>query len=141
MVAALSADAVGDTAPGDSAAEEARFAAQNELSTLEAAVAVLDYPLSFSAAIEKLGGKKVLVWSFGTSGGPKNARRSQQFFEVITPHLKDKGYVVVLEGDHFDGMDSSVTKVAVGYRTPLGSFYFADLRDEIAVLHDAKKKG
>jgi len=126
------------TAAEDKAADE-RFLAQNELGDLEAAVAVLDCPLTFAEAIKKLGGNDKLQWLHSTDRSYKTGRCFQQVFLVVTPHLKEKGYVIVFEGEAIEKGTSLVTRVLVGFRTPLGDIYFANLRDTSRILREKKK--
>jgi hypothetical protein len=107
-----------------------RLLAQAELSNLESRVALLVLPMPFGEAYQKVGGKDVLDWSYGTA----HADRAREVFAVEKGHLIGKGYVVVFEGAEITNGKSLITRIAVGFRTLLGPTYYADPKDASKIV-------
>jgi hypothetical protein len=113
----------------DSASKDQLFAL-TELFNLQGKVAALKCPVHFADAFKRLDGKATLSWIYGTY----HADRSRQIFSIVTAHLKGKGYVVVFEGTNIINGDSVITRVAVGFPTPLGPTYYAERNDASKIL-------
>jgi len=111
-------------------------AAKEELLAIEATAAQIKYPIRFGAARELFGGERTLKWIWGVL----KKGRSKEVFEIVTPHLRSKGYVVVFEGEDLTDPNMEVSRISVGYYTPLGRLYLADLRLATEVLNPDKKE-
>ena len=114
-----------------------KSAMQFELVELENAVALLKLPLPLNDAMQAIG-KDRIRWSERSGVRYKEYRRDWLVFDVTSPALKDQLYVVVFEAEQITETNPIITRVSVGYQTPAGWIYFADLRDAQRIL---KKDG
>ncbi|ATC64436.1 hypothetical protein CMV30_10990 [Nibricoccus aquaticus] len=116
------------------AALEISADAMNELWEFESLIASLKYPLTVAESNAKLGGSSKIKWCC-THGG-SGERKSRMEFEIITPRLKGLGYMIVLSGRELVEDSSEVSEVLLGFRTPLGGIYYADLSALSSILRD-----
>ena len=97
-----------------------------ELAQIERAVANLNCPMTLGAAIAQIGGESALQYRSGVDRFTD--KTFERYYNIVTPHLKEKGYVVVFVGDEFIvGEKSIVKKVRIGYYTPTWALFYADL--------------
>lgn len=108
--------------------------ARDELWKFETLIASLKYPLTVAEVNTKLGGSSKIKWCC-THGG-SGERKSRMEFDIITPKLKGLGYMVVFSGRELVEDSSEVSKVLLGFRTPLGGIYYADLSALESILRD-----
>jgi len=114
--------------------------ALGELTDVEAGVALIECPIPFSEAKTKIEAIVSLEWICGVGENDETGSRSREEYAIVSPHLKGKGYLVVLESSGSRGHAELVTKILIGVRTPTGQLFFADPRDTGISLKYPKKE-
>lgn len=113
--------------------------AQDELLAVERTIATMPFPLRLREAVDRIGGTRRVEWMRSADFGHREYRRAQMVYAIVSPALKGKGYVVVFEARTLDNEDDEVEGAFVGFRTPLGGVYFADLRKHALAGRDSPR--